>query len=49
MLFLTCPWRFLISNELEQLEFKVENLLGFRTMQERLEIDNLLLNFGQLI
>ena len=31
--FLTCSWRFLISNNLEQLEFK----LGFRNMQEKFE------------
>ena len=34
--FLTCSWRFLISNKLEQLELKLE-LLGFRNMQEKLE------------
>ena len=32
-----CSWRFLISNKLEQLEFKLEKLLGFRNMQEKLE------------
>ena len=26
--FLTCSWRFLISNELEQLEFKLEKIIG---------------------
>ena len=31
---------FLISNELEQLEFKLEKLLGFRDMQEKLENTN---------
>ena len=31
--FLTCSWRFLISDKLEQLELK----LGFRNMQEKLE------------
>ena len=31
--FLTCFWRFLRSNKLEQFEFK----LGFRNMQEKLE------------
>ena len=35
--FLTCSWRFLISNKLEQLEFKLEKILGFRNMQEKLE------------
>ena len=35
--FLTCSWRFLISNKSEQLEFKLEKLLGFRNMQEKLE------------
>ena len=35
--FLTCSWRFLRSNKLEQLEFKLEKLLGFRNMQENLE------------
>jgi hypothetical protein len=30
--FLTCSWRFLRSNKLEQLE-----LLGFRNMQEKLD------------
>ena len=28
---------FLISNKLEQLEFKMEQILGFRNMQEKLE------------
>ena len=35
--FLTCSWRFLRSNKLEQLEFKLEKILGFRNMQEKLE------------
>ena len=35
--FLTSSWRFLISNELEQLEFKLEKILGFKNMQEKLE------------
>ena len=26
--FLTCFWRFMISNKLEQLEFKLENIIG---------------------
>ena len=26
--FLTCSWRFLISNELEKLEFKLEKIIG---------------------
>ena len=26
--FLTCSWRFLISNKLEQLEFKLEKIIG---------------------
>ena len=26
--FLTCSWRFLISNQLEQLEFKLEKIIG---------------------
>jgi hypothetical protein len=26
--FLTCSWRFLISNKLEQLEFKSEKIIG---------------------
>ena len=25
---LTCSWRFLISNKLEQLEFKLEKIIG---------------------
>jgi hypothetical protein len=33
--FLTCSWRFLISNKLEQLAFKLENFFGFRNMQEK--------------
>jgi hypothetical protein len=37
MLFLTCSWRFLISNKLEQLEFKLKKILGFKNMQEKLE------------
>ena len=32
--FLTLSWRFLISNELE---FKLEKILGFRKIQEKLE------------
>ena len=28
MLFLTCSWRFLISNKLEQLEFTLEKIIG---------------------
>ena len=28
MLFLTCSWRFLISNRLEQLQFKLEKIIG---------------------
>ena len=36
--FLTCSWRFLRSNTLEQLEFKLEKTqLGFRNLQEKLE------------
>ena len=36
--FLTCSWKFLISNKLEQLEFKLEKKnIGFRNMQEKLE------------
>ena len=26
--FLTCSWRFLISNKLEQLQFKLERIIG---------------------
>ena len=35
--FLACSWRFLISNRLEKLAFKLEKLLGFRNLQEKLE------------
>jgi hypothetical protein len=28
MLFLTCSWRFLISNKLEKIEFKLEKIIG---------------------
>ena len=35
--FLTCSWRFLRSDKLEQLQFKFEKLLEFRNMQEKLE------------
>ena len=35
--FLTCSRRFLRSNKLEQVEFKLEKLLGFKNMQEKLE------------
>ena len=35
--FLTYSWRFLISNKLEQLKFKLEKILGFTNMQEKLE------------
>ena len=34
---LTCSWRFLISNKLEQLKLILEKILGFRNMQEKLE------------
>ena len=36
---LTCSWRFLMSNKLEQLEFRKfgKKILGFRNMQEKLE------------
>ena len=37
--FVTCSWRFLKSNELEQLEFKLEFWGGFRNMQEKFEKD----------
>jgi hypothetical protein len=33
----TCSWRFLRYNKLEELEFKLEKILGFRNMQEKLE------------
>ena len=35
--FLICSWRFLICNNLGQLEFKLKKILGFRNMQENLE------------
>ena len=35
--FLTCSWRFLIYNQLEQLKFKLEKLIGIRNMQKKLE------------
>ena len=35
--FLTCSWRFLIHNKLEQLEFILEKIIVFRNMQEKLE------------
>ena len=28
ILFLTCSWRFIMSNKLEQLEFKLEKIIG---------------------
>ena len=34
---LTCSWRFLISNKLEVLELRLNELLGFRNMQGKLE------------
>ena len=34
---LTCSGRFFMSDELEQLEFKLEKILGFGNMQEKLE------------
>ena len=40
--FLTCSWRFHISNKLEQLEFKLEK--RFKNMQEMLE--NIFSNFS---
>ena len=41
--FLICFWRFLISNKSDQLDFKLEKLLGFRNMQEKLENEFVLL------
>ena len=35
--FFTSSWRFLISNKLEPLEFKLKKILGLRNMQEKLE------------
>ena len=35
--FLTCSWRFLRPNKLEQLQLKLEKILGFKNMQEKLE------------
>ena len=35
--FLTCFWRFLISNKSEQSKFESEKLLGLRNMQEKLK------------
>ena len=34
---LTCFWRFVSSNKLDQLELKLKFLGGFRNMQEKLE------------
>ena len=36
--FRTGSWMFLRHNELEQLELKLKKILGFRKMQEKLEI-----------
>jgi hypothetical protein len=33
--FLTCSWRFLRSNELEQLEFKLEKVIGTYKFEEK--------------
>ena len=33
--FLTCSRRFLTSNKIEHLEFRLEKILGFRNMQKR--------------
>ena len=30
--FLTCSWRFLISHKLEQLEFKLEKMIGIQKL-----------------
>ena len=35
--FLTCSWRFLRSDTIEQLEFNWKKWLGFRNLQEKLE------------
>ena len=35
--FVTCSWRFLRSNKLEQFKFKLEKCLVFRNKQEKLE------------
>ena len=37
MPFYLVPGGFNISNKLEQLDFKLEKMLGFRNMQEKLE------------
>ena len=38
--FLTCSWRFLISNKLEQIQIQIgKNYWDFRNMQEKLEKD----------
>ena len=43
---LTYSWRFLRSNELEQLEFKLEKLLGFRNLLEKLENESFFRKYG---
>ena len=35
--FLTCSWKFLRSNKVEQLKFQLKKILGFGNMQEKLE------------
>ena len=35
--FLTCSWRFFRTNKLEKFEFKLEKIIGFRIVQEKLE------------
>ena len=36
--FLTCYWRFLISNELEQLELKLEKITGIQKYAGKLKV-----------
>ena len=37
MFFLTLSWRILISNKLEQLEFKLDKIIGIIGIKEKLE------------
>ena len=42
MLFLTCSWRFLRSNKLEQLEFKLEKIIGIQKLAGKVRKTKLL-------
>jgi hypothetical protein len=36
LVFLTCSWRFLVYNNLEQLEFKLEEIIGIKKLEGKI-------------